>query len=131
MTNIIGIVMNIISTFQISQPEDSFWKTTAIDFSLPYLSISVALNVFLTLIIAIRLILHAKETRTALGIDGIGGLCMAIIAMLVESCALYAVSSLLVITQRAVGNHTASIFTAILSQTQVRVLSRLRFGQVC
>ena len=93
---------------------------------LPYLSISLSLNVLLTLMIVVRLILHARTVRTAMGISGIGGMCKAIVTMLVESCALYAVSSLLVIGPWAAENHAADFFLLILAQTQVRDFPPLR-----
>ena len=70
--------------------------------------------------IAVRLILHARNTRAALGITGIGGLCRAVVMMLVESCALYAVNSLLVIGPLGAGNVTWSLFAATINEIQVR-----------
>ena len=52
----------------------------------PYLSVSVSLNILLTLMIVIRLILHTRNVRTAMGMSGIGGLYKTIIVMLIESC---------------------------------------------
>ena len=88
--------------------------------SLPYFSIALSLNVILTLMIIIRLILHARNTRAALGGSGIGGLSKAIVTMLVESCALYAVSSLLVIGPYGGGNYVTNLFLFVLPETQVR-----------
>ena len=87
---------------------------------IPYLSISLSLNTLLTIVIVIRLILHARNTRNALGITGIGGLSKAIITMLVESCALSALSSLLVIGPLGAENYASNTFLTILGQTQVR-----------
>ena len=87
---------------------------------LSYLSISTSLNVLLTLMIVIRLILHTRNIRNAMGIGGIGGLCKAISTMLIESCALYAVTSLLVIIPLAIQNYAMDIFFPILAETQVR-----------
>ena len=84
-----------------------------------YLSISVSLNVLLTLMIAVRLILHTRNTRIAMGATGLGGLCKAIVTMLIESCALYAVSSLLVVGPVGAVNTTSDLFLPILAQTQV------------
>ena len=88
--------------------------------TLAYFSISLSLNVLLTLMIVIRLIRHARNTRTALRIGGIGGLCKAVVTMLVESCALFAVSSLLVIGTDAANNDIHNFFADLLSQAQVR-----------
>ena len=88
--------------------------------AVPWFSISLSLNVLLTLMIVIRLILHTRNVRTAMGGTGIGGLCEAIVTMLVESCALYAVSSLLVIGPWGAQNPVTNAFFPILAQTQVR-----------
>ena len=112
--------MGIVFVYQTSQPDGNFWHTTSVNFGLPYISISIGLNVLLTLMIIVRLVLHTRATRAALGMTGIGGLCMGIITMLVESCALYAVNSFLVIVPWVFGNHTEGTFLSLLSQTQVR-----------
>ena len=96
--------------------------------TIPYFSISLSLNVLLTLMIVIRLILHTRSVRTAMGISGIGGLSNAIITMLIESCALYAVSSLLVLGPWSAVNSSVEIFLPILAETQVRIFSRLRLS---
>ena len=93
--------------------------------AIPYFSISLSLNVLLTLMIVTRLILLTKNTRTALGITGVGGLCKAIVAMLIESCALYAVSSLMVIGPWAARNRITNFFLFILPEAQVRAFLRL------
>ena len=95
-----------------------------IDFGLPYFSISLTLNILLTLMIAIRLILHNREVITAVGLTGTDGLCRAIVTMLVESSALYAVTSLLYVGPWGAGSHAANIFLPCLCQIQVRAFSR-------
>ena len=93
---------------------------------LSYLSISTSLNVLLTLMIVIRLILHTRNIRNAMGISGIGGLCKAVATMLIESCALYAMTSLLVIIPLAIQNYIMDIFFPVLAETQVRAFPYLR-----
>ena len=101
-------------TYQNATQINDIWS------AIPYFSISLSLNIILTLMIVIRLILHTRNTRTALGIAGIGGLCKTIITMLIESCALYAVSSLLVIGPWGAGDRITNFFLFILPETQVR-----------
>ena len=74
--------------------------------------------------IIIRLVLLARNTRTALGRTGAGGLCRAIITMLIESCIIYAVSSLLVIGLFVTGSGASEIFMPILFETQVCAFPR-------
>ena len=70
--------------------------------------------------IVIRLVLHTRNTRAALGMTGLGGLSKSIITMLVESCALYSVSSLLVLGPMAANyNPISNFFIPVLPATQV------------
>ena len=69
--------------------------------------------------IIVRLILHARDTRTILGKTGIGGLYKAVVTMLAESCALYAVNSLVYIGLLGAENSVVYAFSPILRQTQV------------
>ena len=99
--------------------------------TLPYLAISLSLNILLTLMIVIRLFLLDRSVRATAGSPGgIGGLYKTISTMLIESSALFAVSSLLVIVPLAAGNLVAKTFYSILAQTQVRSLVTPMLGRV-
>ena len=114
--NIVGAAMGIVFVYQQNtQLTSSYWS------ALPYFSFSLSLNVLLTLMIVIRIILHAKDTRAAMGGSGIGGLCKAIVTMFIESCALYAMSSSPAIALW--GKPAVIISLSILSKTQVRAFS--------
>ena len=117
--------MGIAFVYQTKHMSYTLWS------ALPYFSISLSLNVLLTLMIVIRLILHTRNTRTALGITGVGGLCKAVVIILVESCALYAVNSLLVIGPLGAGNSTWTLFYAVIAQTQVRAFPEPRSWTGC
>ena len=94
---------------------------TGVEWSaLPWFTISLSLNIILTLMIVVRLILHTRAIRTAMGGSGIGGLSKAIVTMLVESCALYAVSSVLVIGPWGATATIGNTFLSILPEIQVR-----------
>jgi len=102
------------------------------NFTLPYLSVSVSLNVLLTLMIVIRLVLHERNIRAALGYStGTSRLYKTVATMLIESSALYAVSSLLLIGLWAAGNGASGIFLPILSQNQVGLLPRCNIWTGC
>ena len=93
--------------------------------TLPYISISLSLNVLLTLMIVVRLFLLDRNIRATTGSPGgISGLYKTVSTMLIESSALFTVSSLLVITPLAAGNLVVKMFYCILVQTQVRALLR-------
>ena len=117
--------MGITFIYQTSQPNSSVWNSVAIDFGLPYFSISIGLNTLLTLLIVVRLAMHSRNVRTAMGApSGATGLYRAIITMLIESSALYAVNSLLFVGPWGAGSHAADIFLPILAETQVCPLLR-------
>ena len=105
--------MGIAFVYQSAQAPFDIWS------ALPYLSISLSLNILLTLMIIARLILYTRDTRTALGMSGIGGLCKTIVMTLVESCALFAVNSLLVIVPIGAGNPIWSFFMVIMAEILV------------
>lgn len=86
--NVVDVVMGIVDVYQLAKLTSNAWAI------LPSLEISLSLNILLTLKIVIGLILLARDTRTAMGIAGIGGLCKAVVTILIKSCTLYAVSSL-------------------------------------
>jgi len=102
-------------------------------FGIPYLSISVSLNVVLTMMIVIRLVLHGRHIRTApRSAVGISRLCKTVSTMFIESCALFTVSSLVVVGALAAtgtygklniiysGGSVVDIFFPILAEIQVR-----------
>jgi len=96
---------------------------------IPYLSISVSLNLLLTLMIVTRLVLHGRNLRTTTRSPvGISGLYKAASTMLIESCALFAMSSLVVVgalvgivrSESYTGVDIADVSFPILAETQVR-----------
>ena len=94
---------------------------------LAYLPISLSLNVLLTLMIVVRLVLYGRNVRTATGSPaGISGLYKAVATMLVESSAIFAVSSLLVVVTWGVNIPVMNVFLPILGETQVRAFTPLR-----
>lgn len=95
-------------------------SVTIADFGTPYYAISISLNILLTLMIVARLARHSRNIRKAMGGSGTTrGLYSTAITMLVESCALYAVTYILFIGPWSIGNPVANIFFPILAETQV------------
>jgi hypothetical protein len=92
----------------------------------PYYSVSVALNVVLTLMIIVRVFWHIRDFQHATGSRATaGGLYKSIVTMLVESCSLYAIALLVCIVLENVTYHDSSanpadIFWPALMEIQVR-----------
>ena len=95
--------------------------TFGLNVTLSYFSISLALNVLLTLMIVARLVWHSRNIRNAMGTStGATGLYRAVVTMLVESYALYAVTFLLYIGPVFAGSSAQYIFGQVVGQVQVR-----------
>ena len=96
---------------------------TAIDISC--FSISVGLNLLLTLMIVARLAVHSKNIRKAMGgSDGAGRLYQTIITVLVESCALYSACLTVYIGLYGSGNTAQLLVFPIVSVVQVSAVPR-------
>jgi hypothetical protein len=111
--NVANTVMGILAQ------EKSTQFVPALEIS--YFAISLSLNVLLTLMIIVRLALHSRNIRNAIGASsGPGGLYTAIITMLVESSALNAIGYLLYIITDAVGSNLSYLFSPLIGHIQVR-----------
>jgi hypothetical protein len=113
--------------YQSSRPVGFLSSSIAIaDFGTPLFSIALSLNVLLTLMIVTRLFLHDRSIRKAAGARfTTSGLYNAIITMLIESCAVYAISFLLYMGPWAAASSVANLFFTGLSGAQVGALSTL------
>jgi len=117
--------MGVMLIHQTSQSGRGIWDSEAIRFGLPYFSVSVSLNILLTLMIITRLALHIIIRNTMGTLFMASGLCQAvraIVIMLVESSALYTVTSLLFIAPWGARSHVADFFFPILAETQVSLV---------
>ena len=118
--------MGIAFIYQFSRP-DSITKSSlsVAHFGTPFISISLALNLILTLMIVVRLAWHNKNIRNAMGASsGIGGLSRAVATILTESFALYAINFILYIRPYGTASIFQFLFWPILAETQVRVSPR-------
>ena len=109
--------------YQISQPDCTIWRTSTINVGVPY-SISVSLDVLLTFMIIARIVLLSREIRKAMNAPfRISALYKAIITVISESSALYAVTFLFWIGTWAANNPAEYFFFPLLAQVQVRGFS--------
>ena len=99
------------------------WIPILARFSVPYLSIPVSLNILPTLTIVTQPIQHCRGIRVVASPAGINGLYTAISVILIESRALFAGSSSVVIGLLITGHYVADTFLFILADTLVRPIS--------
>ena len=119
LTNITGVAMGIAHIYQASGPEAD--TTTWGNFNISYISISLSLNILLTLMIVMRLILHSRSFRKAIGASGgSSDLYTTVAAMIIESYALYATVLLLYVICWAANSWATLAFTKVPGTAQVR-----------
>ncbi|TFK24220.1 hypothetical protein FA15DRAFT_756680 [Coprinopsis marcescibilis] len=83
------IAMSLCLTVSMTGKGDVFWSHSAINFALAYWSLSIALNVSLTILISGRLFILRRRTNQALGNSAHSKPYISLLSMLVESAALY------------------------------------------
>ena len=121
-THVTDTATGIVYMYQSSVPGNILVnKPVVADLGLSYFTVSFSLNILLTSMIVTRLVWHRRNIRNAMGTSaGVGQLYRAIITILVESAALYAVSFLLFLVPWAADSWVDKTFWLILFEVQVR-----------
>lgn len=120
LADVARAVTGIIFLCKNASPEGGTWSSSAVNFGYPSFMTSLLLNVLLTLMITSRLILHSRSLKNALGPAAtINGVYKTVVAVLVESFALYTVNFLLFIGTWSAKSAFVYTFFPILVETQV------------
>ncbi|TRM69184.1 hypothetical protein BD626DRAFT_544008 [Schizophyllum amplum] len=114
---ITSFALGILWLKQVGTVDQSPWDSSGINYTIPYYSMSLALNILVTLLIVTRLLLYRHRVRTALGVTH-GTHYTSLAAMVVESAAIYSVYSLLFLVPFAMGHPLAQLFLQGLSPVQ-------------
>jgi len=110
-----SVAMGIMFLIQVSTTNP--YVTNGINFTLPYLSISLALNIILTIAIVLRLMSFRYHIAKALG-PKYGTQYTSIAAMIIESAALYSAVSFTFLVLFGIGNAVSQVFLQSLNQFQ-------------
>ncbi|KAH6873684.1 hypothetical protein BKA70DRAFT_1482525 [Coprinopsis sp. MPI-PUGE-AT-0042] len=109
-----AVYLAIIAT---ALPGAGFWQTEAVRFGVAYWGLSVALNVGITLAIAVRVLLMRSKHK-AIFKDHYTSPYTSVAAMLIESASLYAVWALLFIILYGKGSYVQNYILPSLGQVQ-------------
>ncbi|KAG1901993.1 uncharacterized protein F5891DRAFT_1187022 [Suillus fuscotomentosus] len=112
-----SIAMGIMWLLQLSS-SSPFFTSTNINYTVPYLSLSLALNIIITIAIVLRLLTYRHRITKALG-SRFGAQYTSIAAMIVESAALYSTFSLALLILFLLNNPISAAFIELLPQIQV------------
>ena len=110
--------------YQNFQPSSAMGNDTlSTRFDISSQSISLSLDILLTLMIVIRHFLYSKNLQDAMGpLSGPNRLYKALVTIFAESGALYTVSYVLFLGPWAAGSPVTNIFSSALAQIQVRAI---------
>ncbi|KAF7290715.1 hypothetical protein MIND_01312200 [Mycena indigotica] len=127
--SIVSSLALIVASFQLA---DSFWAARSVQFGTAYWSLSIALNVLLTLLITGRILLIRRRIKRSLGPQHAGKYFSAA-AMIVESAALYAGVGLLFLGAYVKGSALQNLVFPVLGQVQgiapMLILARVAQGR--
>ncbi|KLO11089.1 hypothetical protein SCHPADRAFT_831580 [Schizopora paradoxa] len=107
-------VLSVFTVFQSVQPNSSFWSTVTVQFAVPYYSLSMSLNIIISLIIAFRL-LHMRRMIAPLGNEHTK-VYTSVAAMIIESAALFSGTSLIYIICYARNSNVQNLVQPVLDQ---------------
>ena len=118
LANITDTAMGILATFRMVHPHTAFDSTA--QFGLMYFVLSLSLTTLLTVMIILRLVLHARNIRNALGSRAnASGLYKTIVVTLVESYALYTITFIVLIVLGNLVDPLGLFFAPVFAGTQV------------
>lgn len=117
---VLRVVLGIFFLLQVSSLSSSpyFNAGHPINWTSPYFFVSLAINIVVTLLIVIRLLLYRRTMVRLLG-PGHATECTTVVAMLVESAAVYATFSLLFLIPFTMQNVVSYTFLQVLGEAQV------------
>ncbi|KAF8641523.1 hypothetical protein AX16_009901 [Volvariella volvacea WC 439] len=125
-----AIASSISLLVAMTRPTASFWSERAVRFGIAYWSLSISLNIILTLAISGRLLYVQNRIKRALGVEH-SQMYTSIASMLVESAALYTIWGLVFLICYARNTPFQNIVLPPLGQVQgiAPVLILLRVAQ--
>ncbi|EMD34961.1 hypothetical protein CERSUDRAFT_116481 [Gelatoporia subvermispora B] len=117
LTWLASTVLSVLSTFQAALPNSSLWANNTLDFSVPFWSLSMSLNILLTILLVTRLLYMRRRIIATLGRQ-YGQMYTGIAAMIVESALPYALVSFIFVVLYGLNNTAANLFIPLVSQVQ-------------
>ena len=108
--------MGLLWLIQISQTGP--FENSSINWTIPYFTLSLSLNVLVTIAIVLRLLLYRHRIANVLGTSH-GSQYTSIAAMIVESAAIFSAFSICFLIPFALNSSISSIFLQALGQVQI------------
>lgn len=116
-------LLTVLGSFflmQISSPKSSPYLNAgrSINWTVPYLCVSLIINIVMTTLIVIRLLLYRRTMVQLLG-PGHAIECTTVVAMVIESAAVYTTVALLFLIPFLLQNPVSYTFVQVIGEAQV------------
>jgi hypothetical protein len=118
ITDKLATVLSIFAIFQIADPENSFWTDVTVLLYAPYISLSIAYNIAMTLVIVGRIFYMRKQVASVLGQEYAKSY-TSLASMFIESGAIYSIVGLIFIVAYAVDSDVQYLVLQCLEQAVV------------
>jgi len=112
-----SFAMGALWTLQSSQPGLSLYSTLPLAYGTSYLSISLGVNIILTILITARLLLYRRTVMKTLPEDHAREY-VSLVTIVIESASLYSVFALIFLVTYAINHPVNSVFLTVASFTQ-------------
>ncbi|KAJ8076158.1 hypothetical protein PM082_022143 [Marasmius tenuissimus] len=113
LTFLASTSMAIVSCVQSALPGSSFFATNALNFGIPWISLTCALNVILTGLISVKLLWARRRMNRLLQSRELTDVYTGVVAILVESALPFSVLGIVFAVLLAKGNFAYAIFSAV------------------
>lgn len=108
----------MLSVAQTAQPNATLWSNGVLNFTVPFFSLSMGLNIFLTLLLILRLLYMRHKIRTSVGAQ-YARTYTSIATMILESALPNALVSFVFVVLYAIHNPASNLFLPLQVQTNV------------
>ncbi|SJL11161.1 uncharacterized protein ARMOST_14564 [Armillaria ostoyae] len=112
-----SFVLSLMWLIQVCAPNYSPWVFKSVNFTTPFLYVSLAVNIIMTLAIVIRLMMYRWRISKIMG-KKYGSHYTNLATMLIESAALYGTSSILCIIPFSLNHPIQNVFIQVFSEAQ-------------
>ncbi|KAH8104315.1 hypothetical protein DFH11DRAFT_1519658 [Phellopilus nigrolimitatus] len=117
LTYLASTALSILTLYQLALPGASLWSKTTVVFALPYWSLTIALNIVMTLGISVRLLFLWRLEINTFGIEqSESNLYTSVVSMVIESGAMYSITGLVFIICYARNSNVQNIVLPVLGQ---------------
>ncbi|KAK0446607.1 uncharacterized protein EV420DRAFT_898063 [Desarmillaria tabescens] len=127
-----SFTISLMWLIQVCNPNYSPWVFKNVNFTTPFLYVSLALNIVMTLAIVLRLLMYRWRISRIMG-KRYGSQYTNVVTMLIESAALYSTFSMLCIIPFSLNHPIQNVFIQVFSEAQIvstlMIIFRVARGQ--